>query len=50
MNADTYIVRCNNFESAARYAAVQNWHISEWAWLPAYTLSPNIQVFVRKDS
>lgn len=46
-NTDRYVVRSNNFASAARYAAEQNWRLSEWAWLPAYTVHSTIQVFER---
>lgn len=46
-DTDRYVVRCNNFANAARYAAEQNWHLSEWAWLPAYTVNDGIQIFGR---
>lgn len=44
---DRYVVRCESFTDAARYAAEQNWSLHEWTWLPAYTISKNIQVFER---
>jgi len=47
MNTDRWIVRCNNFTIASKYAAEKNWSLSEWAWLPAYTIQNTIQVFER---
>lgn len=46
-DTDRYVVRCESFAAAARYAAEQNWALREWTWLPAYTISKNIQVFER---
>lgn len=46
---DSYVVRCNSFYNAAKYAAEKGWHISEWAWLPAYTVQNRIQVFERVE-
>lgn len=47
---DRYVVRCNSFYSAAKYAAEQGWGIREWAWLPAYTVQNTVQVFKRVDN
>lgn len=49
MNRDTdrYVVRSESFSDASEYAARNNWSLHEWTWLPAYTISKNIQVFER---
>ena len=46
-NTDRWVVRCNDFATAARYAAEQNWALREWTWLPAYTIQKGVQVFER---
>lgn len=44
---DRYVVRCESYAAASEYAARNDWSLHEWAWLPAYTISKNIQVFER---
>jgi hypothetical protein len=44
---DRWVIRCNNFEEAAKYAAVQGWSLRSWSWLPAYTIHRTVQVFER---
>lgn len=50
MDTDRYVVRCNSFDVASRYAAQQEWALREWAWLPAYTVHSTIQVFERVEN
>jgi hypothetical protein len=47
-STDRYVVRCNDFEAASKYAAANGWEKREWSWFPAYTLNKTIQVFERK--
>lgn len=46
-DTDRYVIRCNSFLLASVYAAEHNWSLREWSWMPAYTVSHNIQVFER---
>ena len=48
-NTDRWVVRCNNFDAAAKYAGEQDWSLRSWTWLPAYTVHNTIQVFERKQ-
>ena len=47
-NTDRWIIRSNDFVSASQYAAKQKWALREWAWLPAYTISKDLQIFERR--
>ena len=47
-NTDRWIIRSNNFVSASQYAAKQEWALRDWAWLPAYTISKDLQIFERR--
>lgn len=49
-NVDRWVIRCSSFQDAAVFASLKNWHLSWWAWMPAYTLSKNIQVFERQKA
>jgi hypothetical protein len=46
-NTDRWVIRCSSFDDAAKYAAVQDWALREWTWLPAYTVHKTIQIFER---
>jgi hypothetical protein len=48
-STDRYVVRCNDFEAASKYAAANGWEKREWSWFPAYTLNKTIQIFERKS-
>ena len=40
-----YVIRCNSFDLASRVAAERNFHLSEWQWLPYYTIHDTIEVY-----
>lgn len=44
---DEFVIRSSDFALASLRAAEMNLHISEWTWLPAYTISRNVQIFRR---
>ncbi len=46
-NTDQWVIRCNNFYDAAKFAVSQKWTAREWSWAPAYTSNNTIQIFKR---
>lgn len=48
-DTDKYVIRCNSFYNASKYASENGWMTKEWAWMPAYSFRDNIQIFERVE-
>lgn len=46
-----YVIECESFVQASKYAAEQNWWLHSWTWLPAkeYAQRHDIRVYVNKE-
>ena len=40
-----YIVESNSYNIAARYAAMMNWELSDWKWLPEHHYKTGARVY-----
>lgn len=49
MDNPSYVIYCESFYSASRFAAERGWGLSEWIWLPNRTIRSDVVVFQRTE-
>lgn len=44
-----YVIQCNSYVEAAKYAAEHDWWLHAWTWLPDTTVHSTIKVYKRVE-
>jgi hypothetical protein len=45
-----YILESNSYNIAAKYAAMMNWELSEWKWLPEYHYKTGVVLYEKAEN